>query len=248
MENQPIHQPINHLVNENYVYANVLHYFGIEFYEYSDKTLEQVCSEKGLKPQLVMKHLEDIAKEKEAVNLSLVAYPVEIVVEYLKYNHHQFVKYNLTYLSTLINNLTEDSTLVNDLKFVFPMFVQEFIEHLYEEEDTFFEYILKLNKALQNTGSNWFEINKAIEQNALQHFAMEHHQHENAMSGIRNITQNYEVTPQTSLHLKVIYNELQQFENMLYAHARIENEVLFPKAILLETEVKKQIDITSKLN
>jgi len=40
------------------------------------------------------------------------------------------------------------------------------------------------------------------------------------------------------LHVKVIYSELIQFEKNLQEHARIENEILFPKAMLLENQVK----------
>ncbi len=47
---------INELVNENYVYASVLHYFGIKFYQYSEKTLEQVCQERGLNQQQLITH------------------------------------------------------------------------------------------------------------------------------------------------------------------------------------------------
>jgi len=45
----------------------------------------------------------------------------------------------------------------------------------------------------------------------------------------------------TDTHLKVIYQELQAFEKDLFVHARIENEVLFPKALNLEAKVAKAV-------
>src|SRR6478752_150995 len=42
---------ISELVDQNYVHAYVLFYFGIRFYEYSELTLEQVCDQKGLKTE-----------------------------------------------------------------------------------------------------------------------------------------------------------------------------------------------------
>ena len=49
----------------------------------------------------------------------------------------------------------------------------------------------------------------------------------------------YATTETTPLHIKVIYNELKDFEKSLITHARIENEILFPKAMSLETRVKQ---------
>jgi len=36
-----------------------------------------------------------------------------------------------------------------------------------------------------------------------------------------------------------IYTELTQFEKSLQTHARIENEILFPKAMALENQMKR---------
>jgi len=41
------------------------------------------------------------------------------------------------------------------------------------------------------------------------------------------------------LYVKVIYSELTSFEKSLMTHARIENEILFPKAMIIENQVKK---------
>jgi hypothetical protein len=46
------------LVDQNYVHAYVLFYLGIRFYEHSEYTLEQVCQERGLKVEQVVKELE----------------------------------------------------------------------------------------------------------------------------------------------------------------------------------------------
>ncbi len=48
--------------------------------------------------------------------------------------------------------------------------------------------------------------------------------------------------------MKVIYNELKEFEKSLITHARIENEILFPKAMGLESKVKKSFFELAKSN
>jgi regulator of cell morphogenesis and NO signaling len=72
--------------------------------------------------------------------------------------------------------------------------------------------------------------------------------HDDEMEGIRKITKDYHLTADAPLHVKVIYSELIQFEKTLKVHARIENEILFPKAMALENEVKKKFFEKAKLN
>ena len=68
---------------------------------------------------------------------------------------------------------------------------------------------------------------------------MEHDVHDDEMIGIRNITKEYTLHSNPPLHVKVLYNELKDFEKSLITHARIENEILFPKAMALESKVKQ---------
>ena len=49
---------IAEIVEQNNVRAYVLYYFGIRFYEYFDKTLEEVCQERGLLVSQVVQELE----------------------------------------------------------------------------------------------------------------------------------------------------------------------------------------------
>ncbi len=68
-----------------------------------------------------------------------------------------------------------------------------------------------------------------------------YHENDDEMKGIRELTDNYNIVGMTNTHLKVILKELQTFEKDLFVHARIENEVLFPKALDLESKVAKVV-------
>ena len=50
------------------------------------------------------------------------------------------------------------------------------------------------------------------------------------------------------LHLRVLFGELQLLERDLQEHARIENEILFPKAITLEGRIHKMMGDAARLN
>lgn len=236
----PKQKLINQIVDENYVTASVLFFFGINFYNYSDKTLEQVCVDKGLDVNLVIKKLESIGTDAPQ-NLALDKYPIDLIIEYLKHAHQIFVKQRLPYISKLIAEL-DNSTIdksIKDLKFIFPFFVEDFIKHVYGEEDTLFTYILSLYNAL-NKSHNISSIYYAMEKYSVREYALQHND-EDEMKGLRQLTNNYSLEALNNTHLKVIFQELKSFDEELTKHARIENEILFPKALSLENEIKKQI-------
>lgn len=242
--------PIQDLVDQNYVHAYVLFYLGIRFYEYSELTLAQVCERRGLKVEQIVKELESPTHLREA-DLPLISYPIDLIIEYLKHSHFLFIKHKLPYIARLVESFKakhDDYLQVErDLKMVFPLFVEDFIEHIYEEEDTLFHYILALEKASKGSFSPG-RLYQLMEKNSVQKFAMEHQAHDDEMEGIRKITKDYILHDGAPLHVKVIYNELKAFESSLITHARIENEILFPKAMAIESKVKKHFFELAKFN
>lgn len=241
---------IAQLVDENYVHAYVLYYFGIKFNEYSELTLDQVCRKKGLKVEQVIHELESLTNVKEA-DLPLISYPIDLIIEYLKHSHFLFIKHKLPYIAKLVESFKAEhnayTAVERDLKMVFPLFVEDFIHHIYEEEDTFFHYIRALDRAAKGQYLPT-KLYFLMEGHSVQRFAMEHEVHDDEMEGIRKITKDYQVEPETPLHVKVIYNELKEFEKSLITHARIENEILFPKAMSLERKVREAFFEKAKLN
>jgi regulator of cell morphogenesis and NO signaling len=231
---------IDQIVDENFITASVLFFFGINFYNYSNKTLQQVCLEKGLDVNVVIKKLESIGTDKPQL-LDLDKYPLDLVIEYLKHTHQIFVKQRLPYISKLISELDNNKIdkSVKDLKFIFPFFVEDFIKHIYGEEDTLFTYVLSLFSAL-NKNHNISSIYYAMEKYSVREYALQHND-EDEMKGLRQLTNNYSLDGIKDIHLKVIYQELKSFDEELTKHAQIENEILFPKALSLENEIKKQI-------
>lgn len=87
-----------------------------------------------------------------------------------------------------------------------------------------------------------------MKKHSIQKYAMDHDTHDDEMQGIRTITNDYTLDPQYGLHMKVVFAELKSFEQELQLHARIENEILFPKALVLEKEIEDKLNQTSKLN
>lgn len=245
-----VDRKIRDLVTENYVYASVLHHLGIQFYNYSEDTLSQVCRRKGLDVNQVIKSLEAIQNQKNEAP-PLRNYPIDLVLQYLIHTHFIFVSQKLPYMARLIEDLDAkqigSNILVKDLQILFPLFVEDFIKHIHEEEDILFKYILQLHQAslgVYKPGS----LYRSMEKYSIQYFVLDHHTHDDEMRGIRELTNNYQLHRSSSLHLRVLYSELKALEQELITHACIEDEVLFMKALRLENLVREMLKQKSKWN
>lgn len=238
-------------MDQNNIRAYVLHYFGIKFYEYAEHTLEQVCQEKSLLIEHVVRELESPTGSFQDAELPLISYPIDLILEYLKHTHFLYVNQKLPYIAQLVKsfkaNHKDYDAIEKDLKTVFPLFLEDFIQHIYQEENTLFKHITMLDRA-QRTITNPSNLYYMIERNTIQRFAVDHEGHDDEMEGIRRITKDYYVAPSAPLHVKVIYSELIEFEKSLKTHARVENEILFPKAMALENKVKQTFFDKVKFN
>jgi len=241
---------VGDLVSENYVFASVLHYFGISFYQYPTHSLEQVCKKHRVRPNQLISELESWAARKEPTTEELYLNPIEVLVAYLKKKHYYFVRQELPFLSNLISGISPEQEfqgLMNDLRIMFPLFVEDFIHHIHEEESRLFKRI----ELLQDIEDGNFALHDALtilKKDPIKSLADEHEIHDDEMQGIRKLTSDYTLAEDAPLTMKVLYHELQNFEQELIIHAQIEDELLFPKAIELEKEAVRKITNKIKIN
>ncbi len=233
---------ISEVVDENYIYGRALHYLGVDFYNYEDTTLRSLCQQKGIsKSRLVRSFYQFDSKSRIPLH-EIQSYPLKLTLEYLRYSHHSYIKDHLPYIAKLVNELPERCEGVMDLKAVFPLFVEDFINHIYEEEDDLFVYISELISVTNSNHHHKLHLNK---KDICLKSLMGDHMDEDEMEGIRNLLSSID-TPDTLS--KVVVSEIHAFDREILYHAQIENEILFPKAIELEDSIREKSRELSKLN
>lgn len=241
-----LEEKIEQLITTYPQYALLLHSLGIPFYQYQELSLQELCQAKKLEPQYVVRllqetHLPSVTPIRKLKNTSL-----ETLIGYLKHQHLFFLHKKMPFLMHIIEHLPEKNKLAGDLQLLFPLFVEDFIRHIHDEEDQLFFYILSLQKA--NKSRDLRKLYEITQKYSLQDFALAHDTHDDEMEGIRQLTQHYQIHEDFSLHLKVVYFHLQDFEKHLQQHAFIENEILFPKGLVLENAIKAKIKEESQWN
>lgn len=239
------------LISDSPFIAKALHFLGIHFALYSSHTLEELCLERGLNLEVVLQKFQEVAPDDKDLSESFKGYPIDVVIEYLRRSHVHFIKHRLPYLHRLIVETPledfEQSQIGRDLKLVFPLFAEDFIIHIYHEEDHLFGYIRALQKAQRNQHPI-HDIAERIAKENIAHFSDEHDAHDDEMQGIRALTADYHIHTDTPLSVQVLYHELKSFERELQQHALLENKVLLPKAQVLEKAVLFQIKLVASFN
>ena len=237
------------LVNENFVYAKVLDYFGVEYYKSKNQTLEEVCQAHQIDADQLLEVLDNAQPRANVDSLELKKYPARLIIGYLKHSHELFIKDRLPFILKQINTLDTplDTELISDLKMVLPMFVDDFIHHIYEEEDRLFSYISELERFVTGKVTH-SKLLSNMDSFSIQEFALHHGDSDHELKGIRGITNNYNTAEIEDIQLQVIFKELQTFDDELTKHAHIENNILFPKALSLEKQAKEKLKSTHSLN
>lgn len=231
---------IDELLNENYVYARALHYLGVDFFLNANKKLDEICFERKLNKKSLIKAFYEFDSKPRVGFQQLERYPLELLTQYLKHSHQTFIKEKVPFILYLIKNTSSDLSISHLL----PEFIEDFIIHIYEEEDTIFKYIdalLMINSGKAASPSKLLYQHK----NTSLREEYKSHKDEDEFAAIRALIKTFE--PQ-NLSDRLLIQEVKSFDRELIYHSEIENEIFFPRAIKFEGEVIEQIKKLSSYN
>jgi len=240
MQNLRVNENLQKLVDNDYVLANALFFLGVKFYEHKTATLKEVLNVYEISEDQLLRKVKELHKEEFPGAEFFQFFQVDAIVEYLKHAHYIYIKEKIPYISKLIADLEDSDKLTHDLKLIFPYVTEDFIKHIYHEEDSLFYYVLKLYSASVGPFNESVML-EIMSKYSIKAMAAHHEDDDDEMKGIRELTKNYSTDGVDNIHLKVVFHELRAFERDLFIHARIENEVLFPKSLELESKVAKYV-------
>ncbi len=230
---QMIDKTISMLLTENPIHGRVLHSLGVDFEANYDRSLAEVCKVFKWNQKAIVK-----AFELENINIKptyeeLKKRSLGELIVCLKQSHVTFVKECLPYIGALIDKLKGPAPLITDLKLVFPLFFEDFVTHIHEEEDGLFDYIKILVGIKQGKVINPLKKLYRLREINLATIALDH-KDEDEMKSMRVLVAEL---PETELIMSLVKKEFQAFDQLLRFHAKIEDQLLFPRAIAMEKQI-----------
>jgi regulator of cell morphogenesis and NO signaling len=128
--------------------------------------------------------------------------------------------------------------MLTDLRQILEMLQDDIEMHLAKEERILFPYIRQI-ETYANEKRPMPEMHCGTVQNPIGQMEYEHQQVAEALSRIKEITSNFHLPDDACNTFRALYDSLKDLEADLHEHIHLENNVLFPRAVELESSVPK---------
>jgi regulator of cell morphogenesis and NO signaling len=229
---------IREIVASDFRTAAVFERFGLDFCCAGCRTIEQGCRDAGADEHALLRELETVLGTSAADAPSFASWDVPTLVQYIVDNHHAYVRASIPVLlqhTRKVANVHGDRhpELVHIAR-LFDRVANEMTEHMMKEEQILFPHVTDLAEAAR-TGRPVSHPPFGTVENPIRMMEQEHRFVGDAMAEIRALTDGYTLPPGACATYRVCFKELEAFETDLHTHVHLENNILFPKALAIET-------------
>jgi len=217
--------------------ARIFEGFGIDYCCGGEKSLAEACTAARVDLDEVKTALERPASETKDRDWQKA--PLAELVAHIVNKHHRFTREEITRLTPLIAKVEgvhgKNHPEINQVQGLFRGLAQEMTMHMMKEEHLLFPYIEQLEQAVDRGARPAPPMFGTVE-NPVRMMMMEHDASGEALRRIRELTGGYMAPVEACVSYQTLYQALQEFEADLHQHIHLENNILFPRAIELESQ------------
>jgi len=220
--------------------VKVFEQIGIDYCCGGDKRLDEACRTAGVQVEDVARSLEAAGsvagpEEEETVDWSKQSFAT--LMNHIVEKHHTFCRQEVARIETLLEKVTEVHGALHSelrrIKALFSELSKELLMHLIKEEQMLFPYISRMEEAVTH-GTPFLRPPFGTVQNPVQMMVLEHDSAGATLHEIRNLTDNYQLSPDACSTYHTLFDALRSFESDMHQHVHLENNVLFPRAVAME--------------
>ncbi len=217
--------------------SRVFEDFGIDFCCGGDETLAEACRTKKIDLQAVLQRLRDVQDRPDQPDeTDWSSESMSDLCDHIETMHHAFLRSELPRLEQLgrrvIQRHGEAHPELLDVMRKFQELRAELEPHMAKEELVLFPAIRQLESASRVPDYPFGTIANPIE--------MMEHEHDTAggvLKEIRRLTNQFQPPPGACNSYRAWYDSLRELEVDMHLHIHKENNVLFPRALQLQTEL-----------
>lgn len=163
------------------------------------------------------------------------------LVEHIVSTHHVYVKQELPRLQQLLRKVVSVHGTahpeLDNIQQVFQVMSAELTSHMMKEEHILFPYIVALENAVSNSRPKPRPAFGTVS-NPVHMMELEHDSAGTALKEIKTLSSNYEPPEGACFSYRTLYTALKEFESDLHQHIHLENNMLFPRAIAMESGIQ----------
>jgi len=227
------------IVTEDIRSAIVFEEFGLDFCCKGNRALSNACKDKNIDVQKIVNELTNLSDNSNGAQ-NVNDWQLDFLVDYIVNNHHQYVRRMIPVISLHADKVAsvhgENHPETLKIADLFLAVREELEGHMMKEERILFPQIKQM-VLTQKENSQFFPPPFGTIQNPIRMMELEHTNAGDAMYQIRESSKNYSHPEDACNTFKALYSELKEFEEDLHKHIHLENNILFPKSIELESEL-----------
>lgn len=220
--------------------AEVFKKYGIDFCCGGKKSLKQACEEKGLDVDIVEAELENPVQATSAAN-DYNRWEPDFLADYIYNQHHLYYYNELPVLKGLITKVTQHHGGHHpQLKYMYSLFgqlVQELDTHFMKEEKIVFPFIKALVIAKRTGDFDALNSQPSIT-DPIRIMEVDHDNAGEILAQMNKLSNDYTPPADACNSFQFLYKKLKDLEEDLHQHIHLENNILFPKALRLEKELR----------
>jgi len=230
---------IGSFVAQDYRTAAVFSKYRIDFCCKGNRTVDEVCKKQNIDADVLLQNIQEVIQSENNGSIDFNSWPLDLLADYIEKTHHRYVEDKTQTLLAFLDKLCKvhganhpELFKINEL---FIGCAGELSQHMKKEELILFPFVKRMTKTKESDGilsqPSFGSVSNPI--------AMMMHEHDNEGERFREIaalTDHYTPPADACTTYKVTFAMLKEFEEDLHKHIHLENNILFPKAVLLEKD------------
>ncbi len=233
---------LGEIVRRNYKAADVLEKFSLDFCCNGNRSIEDACAAIGIDPEAVRTELKKVEGEAGTDGVNFDSWALDTLADYIVKRHHAYVEEQTPKIKGYLDKIRQvHGSRHPELFEIHTLFSEiggELSVHMKKEELMLFPFIRKIQKAKENNETAESPLFKSVE-SPVKMMMADHADEGEKFARIAVLTKNYQVPADACNTFSLTYQLLKEFEKDLHMHIHLENNILFPKSIELESELKK---------
>jgi regulator of cell morphogenesis and NO signaling len=224
---------IGEYVAHDFRTAAIFSKYGIDFCCKGNRTIKEACETKRIDSEAVQHEVIAILESKSEGNIDYLAWPLDLLADYIEKKHHRYVEEKIPHLLTFLNKLQQvhgaNHPELLEINNLFIDCSHELTKHLKKEELVLFPFIRKMTQSVINQQPFALPQHGSVEEIV----TVMRHEHDTEGERFRKIaalSNDYTPPSDACNTYKVTFAMLREFEQDLHQHIHLENNILFPKA------------------
>ncbi len=230
---------LSELAVENFRYAEIFEKYGLDFCCNGNVNYSEACKKEGVDEVKLTEELNSLNGTKNT-NEKYDEWKLDFLVDYIINNHHHYIVESVPkingHLLKVVEEHGDNHPELKEINELFSVASKELQLHMMKEEKILFPYIKQMVQVKEGKAKKEAPYFGTVE-NPIRMMEEEHDGVGEIFKKIRGLSNNYKVPSDACATYNLTVNELREFEEDLHKHIHLENNILFPKSIIMEKEL-----------